>query len=49
MRLILSHYIEFSILGALPKSFTSDFCLKSKKIPYKEYSMDDTVDSREGF
>ena len=51
MRLILSHFIQFSILGTLPKSFISDFCLKSKKTPYKEYSisMDDTVDSKEGF
>ena len=29
MRLILSHFIEFLILGALPKSFISDFVLKS--------------------
>ena len=37
MRLILSHFIEFLILGALPKSFISDFVLKSGKTPYKEY------------
>ena len=37
MRLILSHFIEFLILGALPKSFISDFVLKSRKTPYKEY------------
>ena len=37
MRLILSHFIEFLILGALPKSFISDFVFKSGKTPYKEY------------
>ena len=30
-------FIEFLILGALPKSFISDFVLKSGKTPYKEY------------
>ena len=29
MRLILSHFKEFLILDALPKSFISDFVLKS--------------------
>ena len=33
----MSHFIEFLILGALPKSFISDFVLKSGKTPYKEY------------
>jgi len=47
MRLILSHFIEFLILGALPKSFISDFVLKNGKTPYKG-SMDDTVDSKKG-
>ena len=36
-RLILSHFIKFLILGALPKSFISDFSLKSGKTPYKKY------------
>ena len=37
MRLILSHFKEFLILDALPKSFISDFVLKSGKTPYKKY------------
>ena len=39
MRLILSHFIEFLILGALPKSFISDFILKNGRTPYKGYGL----------
>ena len=47
MRLILSHFKKILILGALPKSFLSDFVLKIGKTPYIR-SIDDTVDSKKG-
>ena len=40
MRLILSHHMEFEILGELPKSIISDFGLEGGKTLYKDYIVD---------